>query len=87
MVASFRDVSAPGAPMSPLAFQVAIDNLEIPRGKILAKSSFVSGDVSASLVACGLAFFEFLGEQRVDCVGGEAESFRGDWFPNRFGEL
>ncbi len=83
-MASLREVSAPGAPMSPLAFQVATESLEIPRGKMLEKSSFVSGDVSASLVACGLAFFEFVGEQRVDCVGGEAESLGGDRSPDRF---
>ena len=62
LVASLREVSAPGAPMSPLAFQVATEILEIPRGKMLEKSSFVSGDVSALLVSGGLAFLEFLGE-------------------------
>ena len=86
-MSSLREVSAPGAPMSPLAFQVATEILEIPRGKMLEKSSFVSRDVSALLVSDGFSFFEFLGEYLVDCVGGEAESFVGDWFPNRFGEL
>ena len=84
---SLREVSAPGAPMSPLAFQVATDTLEIPRGKMLEKCSFVSGDVFLFLVSGGFSFFQFLGEYLVDCVGGEAESFGGDWFPNRFGEL
>jgi hypothetical protein len=83
-VASLREVSAPGAPMSPLAFQVATDNLEIPRGKMLEKSSFVSGDVSAFLLSGGLSFFDFFGEDFADCFDGEAESLGGDRFPDRF---
>ena len=77
----------PGAPMRPLALQVAIETLEIPRGKMLQQYSFVAVGVFAFLVAGGFAFFQFFGEYLVDCFGGEAEAFRGDWFPNWCGEL
>ena len=81
---SLREVSAPGAPMSPLAFQVATDNLEIPRGKMLEKSSFVSGAVSAFLLSGGLSFGDIFGEDFADCIDGEAESLGGDRFPDGF---
>ena len=87
LVRFLRLVSAPGAPISPLAFQVTIESLETPRGKRLQKSPVGSDGGFGLLGSGGFAFFQLFGELLGDAFRWDAESFGGDWLPDWLGEL
>ena len=87
LVRSLRLVSAPGAPISPLAFQVTIESLETPRGKRLQEFPVGSDGGFGLLGSGGFALFQFFGELLEGVFRWDAESFGSDWLPDWLGEL
>ena len=74
LMRSLRFVSAPGAPISPLAFQVATESFAMPRGKRLQKSPLGSG-VIGFLGSCCFAFLQLVVELLGDGLSWDAELF------------